>query len=659
MTLEAGTRLGAYVILSPLGAGGMGEVYRAEDTKLKREVAIKVLPDHFAADEGRMKRFDREAQVLASLNHPHIAAIYGREEEAGVHAIVLELVEGPTLAEKIEQGGMALSEALDIAKQIAEALESAHEQGIVHRDLKPPNVKVRDDGTVKVLDYGLAKALERDVPEEDQEDSPTRLRQGFGEASSATLAGVIWGTAAYMSPEQARGGRVDRRSDIWSFGVVLWEMLTGERLFTGETASDVLAQVLTKEPDWTSLPAGTPAPIRRLLERCLCKEKWHRLAGISAALFAIDESQSGGETVAARERIPWRYVAAALGVALVVSILGSLLSPSSVERTPTRLHVEISPDAPLALNFGGSPTLSPDGKHLVYVTHDGIQLRMLDRWAAETLARGSRPFFSADGQWVGFYQGSSLKKVSISGGAPVTLCESCPTTNSRSPGTWSSDDTVVFARPSLGALYRIPPNGGEPERLVMVPEDETIRHIEPYFLPGGEALLMTARLSDSLSETNIEVLDLRSGERKLVHRGGRSPKYLPTGHVAFVHEGTLFAAPFDLSRLELSGPPVSLVDGIASSRFGHAHYSISETGVLVYVPERQARHMATLAWVARDGTVSPLSIPPGNYVQPELSPDGTKLALEHVGDADIWLHDLTRGGRSRLTFHEARDWTPA
>ena len=491
--LSAGMTLGPYEIVAPLGAGGMGEVYRATDTKLKRQVAIKVLPAALTADHDRLVRFQREAEVLASLNHPHIAAIYGLEDADGVRALVMELVDGPTLADRIAQGAIPLDEALPIAKQIAEALEAAHEQGIVHRDLKPANIKVRPDGTVKVLDFGLAKAMEpTSASSANAMNSPTI-------SMHATQAGIILGTAAYMSPEQTRGGTVDRRADIWAFGVVLYEMLTGRRLFDGATVSDTLAHVLMKDPDWTALPANTPAPIRRLLRRCLEKDRKRRLADIADARMEIEDARSEPEPAfrpapaPARHRahrVLWIFAPLTL-VAFLSALVPTVLyfRRATPEPVVTRLDV-VTPSTTDAFSFA----LSPDGRQLAFVANgekgSQLWLRPLDQVAAQPLAGtdgASFPFWAPDNRAIGFFADSKLKRLDLAGGAPQVLADAIVPRG----GTWNRDGIIVFAPLNTGGLMRVGATGGTPVPVTR-PAAGQGSHRWPQFLPDGRRVLFLA-----------------------------------------------------------------------------------------------------------------------------------------------------------------------
>ena len=527
MPLSPGTRLGHYDVTSLLGEGGMGQVWQATDTQLGRQVALKILPDAFAADPDRLARFTREAQILASLNHPNIAAIFGIEEAEGTRALVLELVEGPTLADRISQGPIPLDEALPIAKQIAEALEAAHEAGVIHRDLKPANIKVREDGTVKVLDFGLAKALDPN-PEGDPSQSPTLT-------AAATQMGVIIGTAAYMSPEQASGGTADKRSDIWSFGVLLFEMLTGQQLFTGKTVSHVLAKVLERDLDFTVLPTSTPAPVRRLLRRCLEREQKRRLRDVGEALSDLEEAATRPEAtlptpapISSTSRPPLGWLAAAaVAAALVTGVAVWTLRPAPLG-TPMRFVVSAPPSpVPSPLTTATALAISPDGSVIVYRARvdgeEGLYVRHVDRLEGEMLTSmvpAGSVFFSPDGAWVGFSTrvDQTLKKIPVTGGPALTLC---PMPSAPRGASWGPDDTIIFARFGTG-LFRVSAAGGEPEMLT-TPESPD-RHYWPEVLPSGRAVLFTVdRGPAALDETKqIAVLDLETGEQQVLIQGGTS-----------------------------------------------------------------------------------------------------------------------------------------
>lgn len=651
ISLPIGTRLGPYEISGAIGAGGMGDVYRARDTRLHRDVAIKVLPEGFASNPERISRFQREAQLLAALNHPHIAAIYGLEESNSGLALVIELVEGPTLAERMAQGPIATGQALEIAKQIAEAFEAAHERGIVHRDLKPANVKITNEGAVKVLDFGLGKALSTGSGSGDPGSSQTATL-------ARTQAGMILGTAAYMSPEQARGAAVDKRADIWAFGVVLYEMLTGERLFPGDTISDTVAAVLTKEPDWNRVPAN----VQRLLRRCLEKDPKRRLRDIADAWALLDE---GRQAPAANSRAPWA-IAAAMAVALAFAswIAWRATRPIQAPLQPlVRLDVDLGSDVSLGSERGASVILSPDGTRLVYVSHGArIQPRLFSRKLDETRAvempgteDAYAPFFSPDGQWVAFFAEGKLKKVSVQGGPPIALC--------RAPigcgGGWGEDGNIVVAQ-DISALSRIPSSGGVPEKITELAPGES-SHRWPQILPGGQAVLFSSYASMSGVEgTNIEVLSLRDRRRKTLQRGGSWGRYVPSGHLVYMNHGTLLAVPFDPDRLEVRGSPHPMLEGIAySMATGAAQLDFSEAGTVVYRSGGAIGGLVTVQLLEASGKTSPLLATPGHYMSPAMSPDGSRLALTSAGD--IWIYEPRRDSMMRLTFtggYSNPHWTP-
>ncbi len=653
----------------------MGEVYRATDTRLGREVALKVLLPAFSTHPDRLARFDREAKLLATLNHPNIGSLYGVEEANGVRALVMELVEGPTLADRLKTGPVPLEEALGIAKQIVEALEAAHERGIIHRDLKPANIKLTADERVKVLDFGLARALE-DEPVAGLDRSPTL-------SAIATKAGIILGTAAYMSPEQAKGKPADRRADVWSFGVVLYEMLAGKPLFAGETPSEILAAVIKEEPDWSALPTNTPAALRKLLRRCLTKDPKRRLQAIGEARIAIEEyaADPNADSVvmsaitarpAAWQRIlPW----ALAGLFFLATAL-ALWSPWRTEKIeqPIRLTVELGADASVATAFGAAAILSPDGTRLAFVAlgADGkqrIYLRPLDQLEATPLSgtEGAiAPFFSPDGEWIGFFADGKLKKVAVQGGAPVALC------NAPGPrgGSWSEDGTIVFAPNVVGGLFRVSSAGGTPQSLTTLGKGEG-GHRWPQVLPGGEAVVFMAGVGRGSGESKIMAYSLRSGTHEEIHGAGvMYARYLPaaaglpSGHLVYLHEGTLFAAPFDLDRLEMTGQPAPVLDGVFSNvGTGATQFAFSGTGALVYLSGKGAAG-APLQWLNARGKLQPLRDVPASYGYPRFSPDGKRLAVTVFDSAnvDVWVYDWARDNFSRFTYEPGMDlaavWTP-
>ena len=627
----------------------MGQVYRATDTKLKREVALKILPEAFSADPERLARFQREAEVLASLNHPNIGHIYGLEEAEGIRALVLELVEGPTLADRIKRGPIPLDEALPIAKQIAEALEAAHEAGVIHRDLKPANIKVRDDGTVKVLDFGLAKALDPS-PDADPSQSPTLT-------AAATQMGAIMGTAAYMSPEQAKGKTVDRRSDVWAFGAVLYEMLSGRRAFVGGDVSDTLVAVFRDDPDWSALPTEVPERVRQALKVCLQKDPKQRVRDIAAVRLAMEgafESAVGISTAPVLQPPPWRRsLIPATSASIIVGVVTAIAVWSLMRVAPPTPHVtrsRIVVPAPVVDAFHYRIALSPGGTHLAYAGNDQLYLRAMDQIEATPVPRTEgaiEPFFSPDGEWIGFWAGGQLKKVSITDGVPVTLCEIAEPYGA----TWSPDDTILLNTAS--GVVRIPGAGGTPEVVIPVGANE-IGLQRPQLLPGGEWVLFGVFPS---GEAVIQ--SLATGERQvLIENGNGDVRYLSTGHLAYVLDGTLLAVPFDAEQRIITGGPVPLVEGVMQAGNNIAHYAHAEDGTLVY--QQDVGELRTLVWVDRQGNDTPLDIPEARkFRSPRLSPDGTRLAVTvEEGNVDVWVSDLAVGTLRRLTTDPASDVDP-
>jgi Tol biopolymer transport system component len=677
-----GQRLGPYEIVSLLGSGGMGEVYRARDTKLGRDVAVKILPEAFTADADRRARFEREARLLAALNHPHIGAIYGFEDREGIHALVLELVEGHTLAERSSAGPLPMQEALSIARQIAEALEAAHERGIVHRDLKPANVilqgtwaqrargssadssaRAGDDVTVKVVDFGLAKVGGGDSAH-DLTHSPTITIGGTSE-------GVILGTAAYMSPEQARGRLVDKRTDIWAFGCVLYETLTGRKAFSGETVSDTIVAILEREPDWSSLPATTPSSIRRLLQRSLEKDPKRRLHDIADARIEIDDVSSERAAVAAigsiqgerrfllTPRTVWVLVAAAVMLVALGAAGGVWWRPVRVAsgRSPlARLTITLPPAQ--ALEKGRFPpvAVSPDGKLLVYAAsisggRTNLYLRPLDELAARPIPEtggASTPFFSPDGRWLAFYANGLLKKVSVAGGVPLTICEAPPVWSA----TWGENDNILFATTlASSGLWRVSANGGEAVQITTPKSDES-QHGYPQLIPGGTQAIFSVLQKNAW---RLALLTLKSGDWQLLGNGrviGEGAQYLPTGHLVYAQSGGLVATPFDPASGNLDQPPVPLLERIETSRFGGAYFAFAAgAGTLVYVPAGMTVADRTLLRVDRDGRVAPLVPTHGAYEYPMVSPDGRQVAVMIAAEtgSDIWIIDIERATRTRFT----------
>ena len=669
-----GTTISHYKVLEKIGQGGMGEVYRAEDTNLSREVAIKVLPEQFTQDPQRLARFEREAKLLASLNHPNIAAIHSFEHSDDIHFLVLELVEGETLAERVAKGPLAVEEALEVCRQIAEGVEAAHEKGVIHRDLKPANVKITPEGKIKILDFGLAKAFEGDTPVTDISQSPT-LPEGM------TRAGMILGTASYMSPEQARGKSVDQRADIWAFGCVVYELLTAKRAFPGETVADTLAKILEREPNWGALPGSLPSTLRSLVSRCLQKDLTQRLQHMDGARILIEEALSGASAASAigvaspAQSTKWRW-AIPWGLAGLIAVLAlwNPWYPNPSEPTPVRRYTfNLGPTEPIRPNgVSSNLALSPDGTRLVYTARvDGttqLYMRRIDQLEAEVVPGtngADRPFFSPDGEWVGFFTRGSdrkLKKVSVSGGQPQILCD----VQGSGAGSWGPDDTIVIsAREDSGTiqLFRVAAAGGRPEILTSPDRERGERsHRQPEILPGGNSVLFTIGSVGHLA-WSIAVLSLESGEYRTVIERGYNAHYVPTGHVVFALEGQLWAVPFDLSQLETTGPQTPILQGIqVDSGRGILPFSSSGDGLLVYVPgaDVAAGLKRSLVWVDRQGNEEFLAMEPGRYDRPQVSPDGSRVAVAATGSgtSDIWIYDLGREQLSRLTFDSADDMLP-
>ena len=662
MPLTPGTLLGPYEIQAAIGSGGMGEVYRARDTRLKRDVAIKILPDHFAQDPERLARFQREAELLATLNHPHIAQIYGLEDRA----LVLELVEGPTLADRIKMGPIPVDEALAIALQMTEALEAAHERGIIHRDLKPGNIKLTGDGKVKVLDFGLAKA----VADHGRAHSSQPLSMSPTITSPAmTMGGVILGTAAYMSPEQARGNPADKRSDIWAFGCILFEMLSGRPVFEGDTVSDILAAVLRTDPTWSALPQNTPVTCVRLIRRCLARDRVNRLADIAdARLELLDAVANIGHSEPARHKVTTTRVPALIaGTAAIVAAaiaIAAFTRPAPAVVTPMRFTIVTPPTQPiLAADAAGRRfALSPDGQQIVYATQAGLYVRTLNQLAPVPLRGADFPytrsiFFSPDGRWVGFGAAGELKKVPITGGPAITIC--------RVPGngrgaTWLPDGTIVFAARSHG-LMRVAASGGEPEVLTtLAPENGEGLHGYPSAVPGRNAVLFTIS-NLQLDSSSVAVFDLDNRSTQVLIKGGSSAQFVEPGYLIYSLAGTLMSARFDASQLKVLGDPVPVVEGVVTKVVGGSEFDISQ-GTLVYVPGGPGGtplDSATLVWVDRQGREEPLGVPDHEYRYPRLSPDDSRIAVDALDlDRDIWLWEFESQTLRRLTFGSAQDQSP-
>jgi serine/threonine-protein kinase len=654
MSLETGDRLGRYEILGPLGAGGMGEVYRAHDERLDRDVAIKVLPEEVAQDQARLTRFEREAKLLASLSHQNIATLHGLEEHDEKSFLVMELAEGETLAERINRGPIPVDDALPIALQIAEGLEAAHEQGIIHRDLKPANVMLSPEGKVKILDFGLAKAWQLEEGDPDLTHSPTLTGQ-------MTAAGVLLGTAAYMSPEQARGKPVDKRADIWAFGCVLWEMLTGRRAFEGETVSDTISAIIRGQPEWEAMPSDTPRSVRRTLRRCLEKDAANRLHDIADARIEIQQARTVTDREADAQRddapfprrrsriAPLAYVVVGLLAGAIIVALASLLGP---EQRPPRQVIRFTIDPPASEPPPEGLSLSADGTQLIWT---GAQLhhRRLDQLEAVAIPGtegATAPFFSPDGRWAGFVNASAnLCKVEIEGGEPIVLADSLLGRRA----TWATDDFIVFTNAD-GGVSRISARGGEPTILISPDPGTTELYRSPQLLEGSQALLFDT------TPGSILVRDLSSGET-IELSDGWDPRYVRSGHLVFSRGSAVVAAPLDLRRRQISGPPQQVLTGVTAQRFGQVPIAISENGSMAYVARKPGR----LVWVDHNGIIRPVSEERALFRWPKLSPDQRRLAVSvFVGGAgsEVWLRDLHRNAFTRLSMdgdtNLMSSWTP-
>jgi serine/threonine protein kinase len=659
-----GKTLGSFECTALLGKGGMGEVYKAKDQKLGRDVAIKVLPEEFAKDADRVARFQREAKLLASLNHPNIAAIYGLEESDGTHFLVLELIEGDTLADRVRSGPIPVEESLKLALQIAEALEAAHEKGVIHRDLKPANIKVTPDGKVKVLDFGLAKAFAGDQAEVNLSHSPTL-------SEAATLQGVILGTAAYMSPEQARGKQVHKRADVWAFGCVLYEMLAGRAAFSGRDVTDILAAVIRAEPEWKSLPANLHWRLREVLERCLEKEAKDRYGSINDARVDVqrvlkDPSGVFVQSVSTEKpqttvRIILLWVAAALVLGGIIAGVAVWFIRSPQSPTVMRFDYELPEGQRFISNNPSHLAISPDGKQFVYSTPNGLYLRSVNELAAKlipgTEGVSLEPFYSPDGQWIGYwsYPDRKLKKISVNGGVAVVICDAPLAAGV----TWCKDGTILYGQVP-GDIMQVSADGGTPKSII---KPESIGAAYPQLLPDGKSILYT---DASVSQTEIVVQSLESGERKELFTGVGA-QYIPTGHLVYSlsNDNNAYAVPFNLDKLEVTGGAFPIIQGIYGS--GATSHAVSDTGTLIYIPGVNVPasiSQRTLVWVDRDGKEESLMAEPQAYSHPRISPDGTRVALSIGGDknTNIWIWDLARKAFTRLTFDETADlfplWTP-
>jgi Tol biopolymer transport system component len=666
MPLGAGLRLGCYEVVGLIGAGGMGEVYRAKDTRLGRDVALKALPESVTQDPERLARFRREAQVLAALNHPHIAGIYGVEETDGHRFLVLEFVDGETLASRIQRGALPVGEALAIAREIAEALETAHEKGIVHRDLKPANIALTSRDRVKVLDFGLAKAAE--FPAGAGTSAP--LNSPTITSPAMTQLGMILGTAAYMSPEQARGRAADKRSDVWAFGCVLFEMLTGRRAFDGEDISDTLAAVLRSDPQWEALPPSLPVPIRTLLKGCLERNHRERIGDMSTVLFVLKQEPSAPQMVdtqapASAWRRAWPLAVLLAAGAALGGAAGIVLwpRPSTPELRVARFEVPMTGGRVLTLTRR-AVAVSRDGSHIAYTADGRIYIRAIAEAEGRPLTGadpGILPAFSPDGQSIAFWANGELKRISISGGVPVKVCA---TRVAPFDIVWHASG-ILFERREMPdvAIVRVSPDGGTPEPIVrLTDKDKDVLLQRLQLLPDGDTVLFSLTRSDAWSTGDVLVQSIRTGERRTIIEGGVDASYLPTGHLVYLVGGTLMMRPFDVHRKEPTGGQVPVIEGVRRS--GGASFAVSDTGVLVYVPGPAQLGQDNVIVYDRQDKVTALPLPRGAYQHPRVSPDGKWLAIESddgketaISLYELWSANstvrLTYGGNNRAPVWSA------
>jgi Tol biopolymer transport system component/predicted Ser/Thr protein kinase len=672
MSLSTGTRLGPYEIIAPLGAGGMGEVYRARDTRLDRTVAVKILPAHLSSDATFRQRFEQEAKAISSLNHPHICALYDVGHQDGTEFLVMEYLEGETLAKSLEKGPLPLAQVLKYGAELADALDKAHRQGLVHRDLKPSNIMVTKSGA-KLLDFGLAKAAPPLA-------SGATLTAGVTRTTPVTQQGTIVGTFQYMSPEQVEAKELDARSDIFSFGAVLYEMVTGQRAFRGKSQLSVASAILEKDPEPIStLQPLTPPSLDHAIRRCLAKDpedRWQTARDLLLELKWIAEGGSQADAVAPidsqrklRERL-------ALSAVVVLALAAAALAIGFIMRAPNpsepiSLSAEVGADAPLYTEWGASAILSPDGRRMAFIATDSdqkrrIYVRSLDQLQASALSgtENARDHFcSPDGQWLGFFADGKLKKISVQGGAAVTLCDA-PTGHG---GSWTEGGSIVFAPTIRSPLYKVSSAGGIAEPLTTLSQQAgEITQRWPQVLPGGKAVLFTSNThGGNYEDADIVAYSISSGQRKTILHKGFYPRYLPSGHLLYMHEGTIFAAIFDLKRLEVTGQPVPIVEGVVTAPGnGGAQFSFSDSGNLVYVPGRRSSQNLGLYWMNGEGKFTPLRGALGDYYNLAFSPDGNRIALE-IADGkrtDIWVYEWARDTLTRLTFGGQSNvdpvWTP-
>jgi serine/threonine protein kinase/Tol biopolymer transport system component len=646
-----GSRLGSYEVLEPLGRGGMGEVYRAHDSRLRRDVALKLVHPQLTEIE-HIDRLRREARVLAALGHPNVASVYELGEADGTAFIVMELVGGETLADRLTLGALPWPDTLRIASQVASALEAVHDKGIIHRDLKPANIKVMVDGVVKVLDFGLAKMT----------PLAAQAQSELVTAPVATKEGVVAGTVGYMSPEQTRGQDIDRRSDIWSFGCVVYEMLTGRGPFTSTTTADTIAAVIDRDVDWDAIPAEVPVSITRLLRRCLQRDPKQRLRDIGDARLELEETAEAERERAGTDRplnrisTPVALGVLTMGVVIGLSAVFLGRAPAPSQSAPSmRFVVSLPQNTPLGgLDFP-SVTIAPDGTLLAFVANRGGQTQLflhpmdaLEPVPVAGTMNATGPFFSPDSQWIAFFADGQLKKVSVSGGAPVTLCEAPVGLG----GSWGRGGMIVFAGATGSGLSQVSASGGTAQRVTALDIARgEFSHRWPEWLPDGETVLYTVGVSGKFDDAQLVAQSLTSGKRSIVVHGGTSPRYLATGSVLYAQNGRIMSVPFDATSLETTGPPVEVLDNVLQSADGAVQFSVSPAGTAVFVSGGSESNQRRLVAVDRKGSAIPFAAAPGSYTTPRVSSDGRKLLVTvETPTADLWVHDITAGVTKQVTF---------